>query len=343
MNGWQATVAALCVVTGTVYDSQHRPLAAAKVVLQSADKREVTAQTDSTGVFRFNVASGRYTLRAEGDTVTIEAVSEKTVTSDLQAQPAFFDQPQYTAAGVTDYTYRGGHGSGAVFRSTETMARALKDEFGGAKENMRESELFEQGTELLNRRSSLAAADVFRKGAGMFPQSVRMLLGVASALYAEAEYDEAAKWFFKATDLRPNNAKPYLYLGQVKAKQINESKGYQERMARFARLQPANAMANYYYGTTLPDDRGRDAFLKALELDPQLAPAHVSLGAIAIRAHNYAGAIREFAEAIAIDPQSEEAHYRLSEAYRLTGDSAKAKEELAVFQKLSGASGRPSH
>jgi len=113
MNGWQATVAALCVITGTIYDAQHHPIPAAKVVLLSADKREVTAQADSAGVFRFNVASGSYTLRAEGDTVTVKAVAAKTITADLQAQPAFFDQPQYTAAGVTDYTYRGGHGSDA--------------------------------------------------------------------------------------------------------------------------------------------------------------------------------------------------------------------------------------
>jgi len=342
MNGWQATVAALCVVTGTVYDTQHHPLASAKVVLQSANKNEVTMQTDSAGAFQFKVAGGSYTLRAEGDTVTINAVPAKTITADLQAQPAFFDQPQYTAAGVTDYTYRGGHGSDAVFRSTESMASALKEERTGVG-GVEEGEIFEQGTDLLNRHSAQAAAEVFLKGAGLFPQSVRMLLGMASALYAESEYDEAARWFFKATDLVPTDSKPYLYLGRVKAKQITESKGYQERMARFAKLHPENALANYYYGTTLPDDRSREELRKAFAIDPHLAAAHVALGAIAMRARDYSDAVREFREAIAADPQSEEAHYRLSEAYRLSGDSAKAKEELAIFQKLSRASGRPTH
>ncbi len=340
MTGWQATVAALCIVTGTVFDAQHHPIPSAKVVLQSSTgKREVSALADSAGVFRFSVASGNYTLRAEGDSVIITAQPNKTTIANLQAQPGFDDQPQYTPAGVTDYTYRGGHGSDNVFRSSEAIAKELKDERTPVGGDLRENEIYEAGTDLLNRHSSQAAAEIFLKGTRLFPQSVRMLLGMASALYAQGAYDEAAQWFFRATDLVPTNSKPYLYLGQVKAKQITQAKGYQERMARFAKLQPDNALANYYYGTTLPDDRAREAFRKALELDPHLAIAHAGLGAIALREGNHADAVRELQEATAADPEMEEAHYRLAEAYRLSGNPAKAKEELAIFQKLSRASG----
>ena len=43
---------------------------------------------------------------------------------DVKLQPAFFDEPQYTVAGVTDNTYRGGHGSDTVLRSSEALTKA---------------------------------------------------------------------------------------------------------------------------------------------------------------------------------------------------------------------------
>ena len=35
------------------------------------------------------------------------------------------------------------------------------------------------------------------------------------------------------------------------------------------------------------------------------------------------------------DPQMEEAHYRLAQAYRQTGDAAKAATELQIYDRLA--------
>src|SRR4030095_1657558 len=40
-----------------------------------------------------------------------------------QAQPEFFDEPQFTVAGVSDTTNFGGQGSDTVVRTTETLAK----------------------------------------------------------------------------------------------------------------------------------------------------------------------------------------------------------------------------
>ncbi len=64
MNGWQAAaLTTLCVVTGTVYDQQHHPLAKSRVVLMGANKKEFTALTDANGSSRFSVPAGSYRLR----------------------------------------------------------------------------------------------------------------------------------------------------------------------------------------------------------------------------------------------------------------------------------------
>jgi tetratricopeptide (TPR) repeat protein len=295
------------------------------------------------------------------------------------AQPQFFDQPQFTVAGVTDNTYRGGHGSDTVLRSAEALAKATAslgksspqtttadphhalaeaDERSGrpldavqefqraAESNPSEPNLFDWGTELLAHRAPEPAAEVFTKGARLFPGSVRMRLGLASALYSAGCYQQAAQCFFDAADISPANPDPYLFLSKVQAREIIESAGYQERIARFARLQPQNALAKYEYAVTIwnrrrgPEDvqaltKSRDLLKEAIALDSHLGSAYLQLGVVYAAERRYSEAIGAYLAAINASPELEEAHYRLSEAYRVTGDRLKSEQELALYNKLS--------
>ena len=295
------------------------------------------------------------------------------------SQPQYFDEPQFTVAGVTDNTYRGGHGSDAMLRSTEALARAAAslsspaanpdtadphhalaeaNEHSGdplqavrefqraAESNPSERNFFDWGVELLAHRAPQPAAEVFAAGIRRFPSSVRMLLGLAAAQYSAGYYADAAQCFFEAADLAPADPGPYLFLGKVQSREITESAAYQERMARFAKLQPENALANYYLAVTIwnrhPAPRDAETSTqvyhlleKAIELDPRLAPAYLQLGIVYAEERNYADAIHAYQQAINVNPDLEEPHYRLSEAYRLTGDSAGARRELAAYSQLS--------
>jgi Tfp pilus assembly protein PilF len=46
-------------------------------------------------------------------------------------------------------------------------------------------------------------------------------------------------------------------------------------------------------------------------------------------------AITHYQKALQIDPQMQEAHYRLAQAYRQIGESDKAKEELRIYGQLT--------
>jgi Tfp pilus assembly protein PilF len=195
-----------------------------------------------------------------------------------------------------------------------------------------ETNLFDWGTELLLHRAPDAAAEVFGKGVRLYPQSVRMMLGLGTAWYSAGMYAKAAEWFFRAADVNLQDPNPYLFLGKIESKEITESAGYRERMARFAKLAPDNALANYYYAVSLcnqgDDLRARRLLEKAVTLDPHLGAAYLQLG---IMEHS----LSDLQKAVEADPALEEAHYRLAEAYRLSGDIAKAKEEMAVYNKLA--------
>ena len=124
--------AELATLHGVIRDAEGRPVAQSAIFLQrkgSADR--LNARTDSQGNYSFpGLADGVYSLRtskigyadAEISSVFLRPHESKTVDLTLglvqqgegsaSSTPQFFDQPQFTVAGVTDTTNLGGHGSG---------------------------------------------------------------------------------------------------------------------------------------------------------------------------------------------------------------------------------------
>jgi tetratricopeptide (TPR) repeat protein len=371
----QAT-AALAAVEGTVRDALDHPLATATVYLQlKASGHTFSAHTDAAGVYRFRaLAAGDYLLRAtsaSGEAAARPVIlgDNETKKVDLTIENAFFDEPNFIVAGVSDPISRGGHGSDTVVRSTEELAKATAaltegpspgkvaekpaDALQTVREYQRAAELdpsepnlFDWGTELLMHRAAEPATEVFAKGHRLYPHSLRMLLGLAAAWYAHGDYTQAAEHFFAACDLNPADPNPYMFLGNVQSIEITQLPGYAERLARFAKLHPDNAWANYYYAVGLwkqrraPEDsktpaRVRELLQKAVRLDPHLAAGYLQLGIVYADQNNDAKAIVAYHRAIEADPRMDEPHYRLGQAYARTGQKEKARKELGVYQELS--------
>ena len=186
-------------------------------------------------------------------------------------------------------------------------------------------------------RAADQAVEVFTTGHRLFPRSIRMLLGLAVALYSRGSYDQAAQRFFEAADLNPSDPAPYLFLGKISNGPITDSPGFAERLERFARLQPENAWANYYYAATLTrtSPKARALLENAVRLDPKLGAAFLLLGIVYAEEGNLTKAISAYQSAIEATPPMEEAHYRLAQAYRKTGETVKAQKELELYQQLS--------
>jgi tetratricopeptide (TPR) repeat protein len=130
-------------VQGSVRDALGHPIASATVSLQVKNGTQaLTAHTDSQGNYSFSALDdGSYILRVQVPGYALENFGpfllgqkeQKRIdlalkpTKHLQTSstetPQFFDEPQFTVAGVTDPANAGGHGSDRVLRSTEAMAR----------------------------------------------------------------------------------------------------------------------------------------------------------------------------------------------------------------------------
>ncbi|MGH9544858.1 MAG: tetratricopeptide repeat protein, partial [Terriglobales bacterium] len=112
------------------------------------------------------------------------------------------------------------------------------------------------------------------------------------------------------------------------------------------KLQPANAEAHYYYAVNLwkrrkgPDDTERLAQVETLlkqsvTLDPRLGVGYLQLGVLYSERRDFSRAVSSYQEAIKASPQLEEAHYRLAQAYKQTGEKTKAKQELQLYKEIS--------
>ena len=403
---------------GTVRDSQGKAVAAATVSLRAKDAPQpLTAHTDDKGNYSFAaLPQGVYALRAEkagcgdAEVAALFLGSKEAKTVDLTLLPAkspaktssakppeFFDQPQFTVAGVTDTTNLGGHGSDTVVWTRETIAKetatlgnatsqpartadtekslrekierepnkadlhhALGDvaeKLGNSLEAVREYEraaeldpaesyLFDWGSELLLHHAPEPALEVFTKGNRLFPHSVRMLVGMGAAWFARGSFDRAVQKLCEASDLNPNDATPYEFLGKMQNAEKTPPAELVEKLHRFAMLQPGNAEANYYYAVGLwkrRQDSHEAAIVvqvetllnQAIRLDPKFGAAYLQLGILRADQRNFPEAISNFQQAIQADSHMEEAHYRLAQAYRQTGEADKAKAELEIYDRMS--------
>jgi tetratricopeptide (TPR) repeat protein len=209
-----------------------------------------------------------------------------------------------------------------------------------------EPNLFDWGTELLLHRTLQPAIEVFTRGHRLFPQSSRMLVGLGVAWYASGSRDQASNYVCQASDLNPADPNPYRVLGKMEIAETASSEAVAERLARFSQLQPTSAEANYYYAVALwkqnrtskstEVSRQVESLLeKARQLDPKLAAASLQLGVLFEERRNPDRAIEKYQEAITADPQLREAHYRLAQLYRRTGEKLKAEQELAAYNRIS--------
>jgi tetratricopeptide (TPR) repeat protein len=208
-----------------------------------------------------------------------------------------------------------------------------------------EANYFAWGSELLLHRAVWEAAQVFQKGSVAYPNSVRMLTGLGAAQFAGALYEQAAVSLCQASDLRPSDAGPYLFLGQIEAAAPKALPCIEPRLVRFLEQEPENPMANYYRALDLlkrntPEPGSEDyqrvesLLKKAVALDPKCAPAYLQLGILSFSRRQTEPAIESFLQAIRVDPRLSEAHYRLAVAYDRAGLTDKAKEEFAVHERL---------
>jgi tetratricopeptide (TPR) repeat protein len=236
------------------------------------------------------------------------------------------------------------HGLLAEVRESEGQPLDAVREYQRAAEmEPSEENLFAWGAELLLHHADTPASEVFSKGHRLYPKSVRILVGLGSAAYAQDLNEQAARWLLEAVELEPSDPRPYLFLGKVQEVAKSEPQEWVEAFRRFVVLQPVNARAHYYYAVALEKQRrgerdfgAREAQLeKAIAIDPQMGDAYLKLGILYGEKGELAKAVESLQKAAENIPLPDEAHLRLAQVYRRMGETEKGRRESELYEEVS--------
>ncbi|MGA7245139.1 MAG: tetratricopeptide repeat protein [Terracidiphilus sp.] len=159
------------------------------------------------------------------------------------------------------------------------------------------------GEAMDDMKNTTGAIEQFRLAIRANPHLLGAHFGLGYLLWTQKDYDEASKEFQTELTLNPDHGQSLLYLADVDVK-----------ANRFAEARPLLERAE-----------------RAL---PSESLAHLDMGIVLTEAGQLDDATRELKEAVRLDPDDADAHWRLSRLYRDRGDTKAANDELAKTREL---------
>jgi Flp pilus assembly protein TadD len=165
----------------------------------------------------------------------------------------------------------------------------------------------ESGRDLLTKGKDLKGSiKFFKKAISQYPQYPEAYLLMGVAYSSQKNWDDAEKSLRKAIELNGDSPMAYVSLGSVE----NEKKNYpdaEKLLLKAVQMSPESADANFelgrtYWGMERWDSADRYV-TKAIELRPNDADQHILMGNVRLRERNGEGALKEFQEAVRLDPK----------------------------------------
>ncbi len=206
-----------------------------------------------------------------------------------------------------------------------------------------EDNVFDFGSSLLKFEDD-SALRVFRFGTEKYPDSEKMHLGLASALYGQGLIDQGVTEAYKASELNPADPEAMGLLGQMAHIPAGMSAAIMDGFSALSKLYPRNGRLTYYYAMALSgrwsDERAADSarvvelLKKATELDPNFAEAHFQLGVFYQEQDRSLDALHSYQEAARLDPEQGSYRYRLALAYKKCGYAIDYRREMQIYEKL---------
>ncbi len=295
-------------IQGSVRDTNNVPLPSVTISLQQDGSQTLqSTRTDKDGAYRFDsVPNGTFHLRAEAAGFLIKSADPFTIgpqqsrTIDLTLQPAFFDEPKYTVAGVTDNTYRGGHGSDTVLRSSEALTKATASL---GKDKALSTSVDE--TALLNR----AEAE---------PHSFSANYEVAQVLVTNGKCKDALPYVQRALAVDKSSAAAFHLLGDA-SERVGKSLDAVHAYQTAAKLQPTETNI-FDLGTEmlthLAPEAAIEVFTKGYDLYPASTRLLLGLAASLYSRGFYEQAAARFFQACDLNPANPEPYLFMGKVRR---------------------------
>ena len=364
-------VAQTATVHGTVRDSSGRAIASANVVLQDpAGTTVAAATTDGVGAYKLpGVVRGGYKVQVKASGYARQVLPQfelkandvkvldivLTPSGSKAQEPEFYDEPQFTVAGVTDTTNLGTHGADTVVRNTESLVRetaSMNRATGGGPSALpdaatlqflrdavqREPQSFQAnhqlGKTLLDSGNARQAAPYLERASALNPADHKAAYDLATACVALGDYQHAKSALQSAAG-RPESSDNYRLLGDVDEK-LGDPVSAVHEYQRAAELEPSESNL-FTWGAELLQHRAfepaTEVFTKGNRLYPNSARMLVGLGVSLYARGSYEAAVQRLCQASDLDPNASTPYLFLGKIQSI--DPALAREIAERLERFA--------
>jgi tetratricopeptide (TPR) repeat protein len=155
-------------------------------------------------------------------------------------------------------------------------------------------------------------------------------------LYANEQYELAEVCFARAHALAPTEARWAYTLGRTQVYLAHYDRAIAS-LGDSLRLEAGYLPARLMLAKSLLEagraDESKALYRQIVEERPDTAEAHYGLGRIAAERGESSATVEPLRRACELFPGFGASHYALARAYRATGDEARAREQLALYEK----------
>lgn len=199
---------------------------------------------------------------------------------------------------------------------------------------------YRYGMLLVDTKTPAAAVIRLKEAVGEFPRSALMRLGLGIAQFYDSKLDDARKSLEKALEFNRRLVPAFAYLAAiniVSGQSAAAASNYEQALA----IDEKNGALHFLLADTLLKDAAVDSekvekhLERAIELDGQIAGAHLALGRHYSRQKRFAEAAAELEKTIRLEPNRAEAFYLLGQVYGRLKRIAESSAALAKFKELS--------
>ena len=304
-------------IKGVVRDSNGHPVPNATVNLESKTASlSLTSPTDSQGAYSFlSLPSGTYMVRAllpggghaqlgpfslgSTELKTADLTLSRATSSD--SMPGFYDEPQFTVAGVTQTGNAGGHGSETIRRNSEALTKAAV-----SLSNPSQHETTSESTlNLEHTRAELHARLAQKDTAELHHSLAEVEERLANPLEAVHEYQRAA-------EMEPSE--PYVFDWGVELLAHRALEPATEVFAKGHRLFPKSARMLMGLGVSLyargQYEQALQRVFEASDLNPSDSTPYLFLGKMqAVETIDSPGFVEKFGRFVALQPENAFGNY----------------------------------
>jgi tetratricopeptide (TPR) repeat protein len=176
------------------------------------------------------------------------------------------------------------------------------------------------------------------------PESARLRQITAELLEIEGDFAGAIVQYRKALEIEPKLPGAHRALGVALMNNVNDTSSRLEAQREFEQelaANPGDTLSEYQLGELMWLANRPAAALghlqRAVELQPHFPDALIALGKVLVSTGKLEEAVPLLEKAVALDPSSEVARYRLAQAFQKAGNRERAERELAEFRRLRSA------